>query len=214
MGTFERKEREKQERRQAILRAAKQVFFEKGLVGATMDEIAERAELSKGALYLYFRSKEDLYLSLANEGMDILIQSFKMVAAKNLRGDVLLLRLGKAYYRFYEEFQDYFKILFFLEHGDIHTKVSPELKNEVELKGAQCLELVAQVVNKGIHEGIFRKDIKPGEIAAILWTNSNGIIHFIHNHKCDPDVQKRLGIRCKNLLNQSWLLTLSAMKAH
>lgn len=213
MGTYERKEREKQERRRTILRAAKQVFFEKGLVHATMDEIAERSELSKGALYLYFKSKEDLYLSLANEGMEILIRKFKEVAAKKLPGDTLLLKLGRVYYKFYEDYQDYFKILFFLEHGDIHTKVSDELKNEVELKGAECLEVVAQVVKNGIDAGIFRKDIKPREIAAILWTNSNGIIHFIHNHKCNPETEKRLGICGQNLLPRSWMLTLSAMRA-
>lgn len=213
MTIYERKEREKQERRLMILHAAKQVFFEKGLVHATMDEIAERAELSKGTLYLYFKSKEDLYLSLAKEGMEILILRFKEVASKNQPGDILLLKLGEAYYQFYEEYQDYFKILFFLEHGDIHTKVSDELKNEVEMKGAQCLEIVAQVVNKGIEEGIFRKDIEPKEIAAILWTNSNGIIQFLHNHQCDPEMEKRMGIHRENLLYRSWELTLSAMRA-
>ena len=60
MGTHERKEREKEHRREEILAAAQAVFFEKGLQNSTMDEIAERAELSKGTLYLYYKSKEDL----------------------------------------------------------------------------------------------------------------------------------------------------------
>ncbi len=62
MGILERKEKEKQQRRDDILGAAKEVFFSKGLMSATMDEIAEKAELSKGTLYLYFASKEELYL--------------------------------------------------------------------------------------------------------------------------------------------------------
>ena len=37
---------------------------------ATMDEIAEAAELSKGTLYLYYSSKEDLYLAVMMRGMD------------------------------------------------------------------------------------------------------------------------------------------------
>lgn len=60
MGTHERKEREREHRREDILDAAQHVFFEKGLPTATMDEIAEIAELSKGTLYLYYKSKEDL----------------------------------------------------------------------------------------------------------------------------------------------------------
>ena len=57
MGIHERKEREKEHRRDEILNAAQKVFFEKGLQSATMDEIAEAAELSKGTLYLYYGSK-------------------------------------------------------------------------------------------------------------------------------------------------------------
>ncbi|MEO8168159.1 MAG: helix-turn-helix domain-containing protein, partial [bacterium] len=60
MGIIERKEREKEHRREDIIAAAQKIFFEKGLPSATMDEIAEAAELSKGTLYLYYKSKEDL----------------------------------------------------------------------------------------------------------------------------------------------------------
>ncbi|MDL1893205.1 helix-turn-helix transcriptional regulator, partial [Sphingobacteriales bacterium CHB3] len=52
MGIIERKEREKEQRREEIVTAAEKIFFEKGLAIATMDEIAEAAELSKGTLYL------------------------------------------------------------------------------------------------------------------------------------------------------------------
>ena len=60
MGIAERKEREKEHRRNTILDAAEEVFFSKGINLATMDEVAERAELSKGTLYLYFKNKEEL----------------------------------------------------------------------------------------------------------------------------------------------------------
>lgn len=64
MGIQERKEREKESRKEEIINAAQKIFFEKGLPAATMDEIAEAAELSKGTLYLYYKSKEDLYLAV------------------------------------------------------------------------------------------------------------------------------------------------------
>ena len=53
MGILERKKREKQMRRDAIIRAAEAVFFEKGVRAATLEEVAERAEVSKGTIYLY-----------------------------------------------------------------------------------------------------------------------------------------------------------------
>ena len=65
MGIPERRERERQERRDAIVGAASRVFLRKGLSQATMEDIAREAELSKGALYLYFKNKDELFLNIA-----------------------------------------------------------------------------------------------------------------------------------------------------
>ena len=54
----------KDERRQALLGAALDEFFEKGFAATRMDDIARRAGLSKGTLYLYFGSKEALFQGL------------------------------------------------------------------------------------------------------------------------------------------------------
>jgi len=56
----------KEKRRQRLLEAALDEFFEKGFAAARMDDIAERAGLSKGSLYLYFKSKEDLFEALVD----------------------------------------------------------------------------------------------------------------------------------------------------
>lgn len=64
MAIKDRKEREREERRRQILDAALQVFSRKGYEKTTMDEIAEKAELSKGVLYYYFHNKEDLFYEL------------------------------------------------------------------------------------------------------------------------------------------------------
>lgn len=55
---------EKGQRRDALLAAALNVFFEKGYAAARLDDIAARAGVSKGTIYLYFESKEDLFLGL------------------------------------------------------------------------------------------------------------------------------------------------------
>ncbi len=59
-----RSEQAKVERRQVILDAALEAFFESGFSAARMDDIARRAGLSKGTLYLYFDSKEDVFVQL------------------------------------------------------------------------------------------------------------------------------------------------------
>jgi len=69
-----RREREKIQRRQDILHAAARVFAEEGFEKANLDHIASLTELSKGALYYYFNSKEELYLSVLTEGHQCFLQ--------------------------------------------------------------------------------------------------------------------------------------------
>lgn len=62
-----RTEEAKDERRLALLRAALDEFFDRGFTAARMDDISKRAGLSKGALYLYFSSKDELFKSIVEE---------------------------------------------------------------------------------------------------------------------------------------------------
>src|SRR5690606_26236644 len=66
-----RRDRERLARRRAMLDAARSVFAEKGYDGATLDEIAERAEFGKGTLYNYFEGgKEAILFALVDEVFD------------------------------------------------------------------------------------------------------------------------------------------------
>ncbi len=77
MGIVERREREKEHRRNSILDAAEEIFFSKGIHLATMDEVAARAELSKGTLYIYFKSKEELYYGITMRALTVLKDMFQ-----------------------------------------------------------------------------------------------------------------------------------------
>ncbi len=72
-GTASRRERERAQRRDDILRAARVVFFERGFHLATVDDVAVAAEVSKGTVYLYFDTKETILAHLLLEGLDKLI---------------------------------------------------------------------------------------------------------------------------------------------
>ena len=61
------KEKQREERTALILQAAYDVLIEKGYYEASMDEIATRVGISKGTLYLHFKSKEDLIFMLIEE---------------------------------------------------------------------------------------------------------------------------------------------------
>ena len=64
MGTKERREREEKARLSAILAAAESVFAHKGYYETRMDDIADQAELAKGTIYYYFKSKNEIIIHL------------------------------------------------------------------------------------------------------------------------------------------------------
>ncbi len=127
MGIQERKEREKEQRREEILRAAEMVFFEKGLAQATMDEIAERAELSKGTLYLYYSSKEDLFLGVLTRGMAILHDMFRKATSTGEPTIKLIQNLGHAYYEFFTRHRNYYRLFYFFDSPGLHSHVSEQM---------------------------------------------------------------------------------------
>lgn len=184
MGIQERKEREKEHRREEILNAAQLVFFEKGLANATMDEIAEKAELSKGTLYLYYASKEDLYLAVMVRGFDLLHEMcLKSVEASSSPAEAIW-NLGKTYFEFYEKHLSFFRMFYFLQSPTLHKQVSPDMMEACNQQTNRTWKLVIDLFQRGIDEGEFRKDVNPVEASVILWSSANSILVRIDN-ECD-----------------------------
>ena len=61
MSVVERREREKERKRNTMLDAAESILMDRGLEHLSMDDVAEKAEVSKGSLYLYFQNKNGFY---------------------------------------------------------------------------------------------------------------------------------------------------------
>ena len=113
MGTTERREREKAERRRQIREAARKLFWENGFERATMPAIAQAAELSAGTLYLYFPSKHALYADLLDEGFDLLETRLRDAVSHARTPRTRAEALVDAFLAFAREAPDYFDVLFF-----------------------------------------------------------------------------------------------------
>jgi AcrR family transcriptional regulator len=176
MAVLERRLREKEARRQQILDAARDLFFERGFEGTTIDEIAQRTEISKGAFYLHFPSKEEIYITLMQEGSHILHGMMEKAAHGQVPADTLLRRIGLAYFEFYQRYPGYFRMLFLYQSSPaVHAKISPELASRCENDAREALMLVASVIEKGIQEELF-KPCASYDIAVMTWSCMNGII--------------------------------------
>jgi AcrR family transcriptional regulator len=206
MGTKDRKEREKTARREAILESAKAVFADKGLLESTIDEVAERAEVAKGTIYLYFKTKEDMYAGLVEQGLVLLAQRFTDAIDFSRPADENLRRISETYYRFYREEPEYFRLLFFCSHADIRAKVGGDHTGQ---QGSACLRLVSSVIKKGIDDGLFSKSVDPWKAAAIGWASHNGIILIFEQ---DPRHATTLNLEIEELLKMNIEILIRALK--
>jgi AcrR family transcriptional regulator len=103
MGTLERRHREKEHRREMIISTAEQVFSQRGYESATMDYVAEKAELSKGTLYLYFKSKPELLLGLVVSNLKQINQRYQAILEEPINGYAQITKIGETYFTYFEK---------------------------------------------------------------------------------------------------------------
>ena len=176
MGISERKQREKELRRQSIILAAEKVFFSRGLQVATVDEIAEVAELSKGTVYLYFKDKEELIATVIYRGISLLHGMMTDASLKNQNAVDKIRTLGRVYLEFARKYPNHFILLFQKELHKIETdETRPEAESCVKT-GIQTLSMLKMIIMEGIEEGSIRRDIDPAQMALILWGEIHGVI--------------------------------------
>jgi len=176
MGIQERKEREKEARKEEILSAAIGVFSERSLSDATMDEIAEKAELSKGTLYLYYKSKEDLYLEFIHHGMKTLLQMFEVIATSNKSTLEKIIALGDVYNAFFREHRPLFRSFHYFSNPQFQLNASEEMKNQCAVQSDQLWNMVTDMFQDAQEKGLIRKDIDPRETGVIFWSSSNALL--------------------------------------
>jgi AcrR family transcriptional regulator len=209
MGIQERKEREKEHRRDEILNAAQKVFFEKGLQASTMDEIAEAAELSKGTLYLYFKSKEDLYLAVMTRGMELLQDLFDKAISEADSPLDQIRKMGQAYRTFFNEHRNFFRMFSFFQHPQFHKQVSEDMMAICHARNQEIWQKVISIIKRGIEQGFLRDDLDPAECAIMLWSNSYGLMV-----RMDTQLEyfrENFGVDLEKLIDKSSELLLQSM---
>jgi TetR/AcrR family transcriptional regulator len=182
MGITERKEREKERRRNDIINAAEEILFAKGYDNATMEDVAEEAELSKATLYLYFKSKEDLHFAICARALQILMRMFQKAASKNKSAFENLVEVGKAYVKFAQKHPDYFKTITYFEGKDFSEMDC----NECLLGNTEkCpLMFLIKLIEKGQKDKSVKSSVSPEIMGHLLWAQTTGSLQMANTKKC------------------------------
>lgn len=217
MGIKERKEREREQRRGQIIRAGEKLFLKKGLEGATMEDVARACELSKGTLYLYFKSKEELYLAIVLKAMEALYDMMEKGCVKKDDTAEDLRLVGETYLKFYKKHPNYFKLITsFVDHEKFTGKAGvKEVIGKIMAVNERIWALITRIIEEGIRKGRVDRSVKPIELAITLWTASNGMIQFmdhIKNERMNPEDGAFLsfGLDCEGMLRRTWETLISS----
>jgi AcrR family transcriptional regulator len=180
MGVIERKEREKIQRRNVIVDAAERVFFKEGIEKASMDQVASEAELSKGTLYLYFKSKEELHRAIVVRGFIALKRKLKEAANSAENGLESVKAISKAYISFSKEHIGYFDAILYYQNDqfDKRNMGSPHSVESLE-GGNAVISVLINSLKRGIEDGSITNLINPVEVAFVLWSQITGLLQVI-----------------------------------
>jgi AcrR family transcriptional regulator len=170
MGVIERREREREEVRQKILDAARELFVSEGYDKVTMRRIAEAIEYSPTAIYLHFEDKDDLVLALCRQEFGRLLEVFE---SQPWPADpVERIRFaGRAYARFGVDHPNQYRFMFM-------TPLKPDHKPEPTDPGFLSYDFLRRAVAEAVASGAFVKgDVET--IAQALWASVHGVVALL-----------------------------------
>ena len=174
--TRARTREDKQQRKRLRLDAAKELFFDKGDGDATLEMITERAGLSTGTFYIYFKNKREIYMTLYADGIDIFHRMAReAISWPGMSALARVSAIAQAYHRFYTEYTEYFDILAFIHMHQAELKERSEMASMLDRKAIELLKMIEGVIQEGIENGEFApRDTWKATNA--LWGMMDGIV--------------------------------------
>ncbi|MBE9547709.1 MAG: TetR/AcrR family transcriptional regulator [Proteobacteria bacterium] len=176
MGLEERKKKEKEQRRKTILKAARKQFFEKGFNPVTVASIARKAELSKGTIYLYFKSKEEIYAQILLSDIDKFHERISSVFQEGKGASEMLLDFSDIYIDYFLADRELFRILMVFMLRNDSMDFSEELNNDLIRATNSTIDVIERIFRYGIDEGEFPPDINIRQGRNAIWGLLNGVI--------------------------------------
>lgn len=171
-----KKEREKENRRNTILKAARRLFFDRGFKAVTVDSIAEKANVSKGSIYLCFESKEEIYTQILIADNIALYERIRNFAAIEASASQLLQEFARIYVDFFFNDKELFRILmtFMIQTGQMH--LTDGQSAELIRSTNKNIKVISDIIQKGIDSGEFHFAGDIRQMQNAIWGMLNGVI--------------------------------------
>lgn len=177
MRKLTRKERERIARREHIIDTSEKIILERGFENTTMDEIAEKAEVGKGTIYLHFKSKSAIYLAICERGSILLNYAMGKVLLEEVSGLELIKKLGETYLDFLQRNPIYFQAFNFYESIlNDESIAKSELIEKCEKSAKEAMTYIVRALQIGMQDGSIKNSYDPRELGLIIWGASKGVV--------------------------------------
>ena len=168
MGIRQRREREKQEVRQAIFAAAREIALQDGWPAVTIRKVADRIEYSPPTIYEHFESKEAILVALMRQGFRLLLEEIR--AAYDSASDPVagLLKIADAYWDFAWKYPELYQVMTGLGGVPFCAGGEPAEAKAVLAYVVEVLQKVVQSI--GVDVGDITEAVK------MIWGTAHGLI--------------------------------------
>ena len=211
MGVAERRQREKEQRRKEIVDAAEKIIFRDGFSKASMEQVANEAELSKATLYLYFKSKEELYFAIFLRGQELLYKMIDEELAKHSATKEKLQAFLKSLVGFQKKHPEYFEAFFYFTTNRVELNKQSEDFISNHEQDTIYLKKWIEIIKKGKEDKIIRQDLDPIPSVFLIWLQSVGMLKIYSVVKAE--LEEMFGLKEGYLLDSYFDLVLRGLYA-
>jgi len=148
MGVQERREREREARRGAVLDATRAILLEKGFRGTTTKGIAERCELSEATLFFYFNNKDEILVSLLFESIQFWAAGLDKIARSSVGAEKKLDLIWRFHEKVNDEHPEYYVMSAYLAQPNALEGVSEEIKERIVQQSGDNFKRLASLLEE------------------------------------------------------------------
>jgi AcrR family transcriptional regulator len=196
--------------RNNILETAKKLFHEKGLTNTTMDDIAKHADYSKSTIYVYFKSKEEIYHYIIYDNMVHLRELLeKNIDLEKYSFEQCYFNICNAIVSFQNEYPLFIEtMLSEISIDPIDHDENPVLKDIYQV-GENINLIIIGFLKKGMEANYFDSQIDPNVTTHTLWASICGVI-YLSDRKKDY-IQMAMDLKREAFLHESFALLLKSI---
>lgn len=194
-----------------ILNAAKQLFLEKGVTQTTMDDIAKKADYSKSTIYVYFKSKEEIFDYIVLEYFTLLKDRIEDALINATEFPDGYFAICNAVAKLYSDYPLYFDSIL----GEIKIAEDESKSNAVLFQiytvGEQINDIIEDYVKTCMSSGDIRNDLTSlSQTTFALWGGICGIISLAHSK--EKYIWHKMNVSKDTFMQNGFNLLLQSIK--